>query len=192
MVDNATAKKLGYMLGIGIGIVIVTAFIFSQIIFPVVLGRTPKVDTPDVTGKSLMEAKRLLQGEKLHVVVKDSLYSDSASMEEVLEQSPLPGEKIRQDGTVYLVISKGSANVTVPSLTGRSFQEVIIALRNIGLHSMVIDSTYSDIYPSNTVMRSIPASGSKVLKKSTVKLILSKGSYATLDTLATELPSYPY
>jgi len=192
MIDNTTTKKIGYLLGIGLGIVIVTAFIFSQIIFPVVLGRTPKVDTPDVAGMSLMQAKRLLQAEKLHVVVKDSLYSDSVPMEQVLEQSPQPGEKLRQDGTVYLVISKGSANVTVPPLTGRSFQEVIITLRNIGLHSMVVDSTYSDIYPANSVMRSIPASGSKVLKKSTVKLILSRGSYVSADTLATSVPSYPY
>lgn len=192
MIDNFTMKKLGYMLGIGLGIIIVTAFIFSQIVFPVVLGRTPKVDTPDVTGMNLMQAKRLLQGEKLHVVVKDSLYSDSVPLEQVMEQSPRAGERIRQDGTVYLVISKGSANVTVPSLTGRSFQEVIIALRNIGLYSMVIDSTYSDIYPANTVMRSIPASGSKVLQKSTVKLILSRGDYATVDTLTTTSPVYPY
>jgi serine/threonine-protein kinase len=185
-------KKIGYLLGIGLGIIIVTAFIFSQIIFPVILGRTPKVETPDVMGISLLQAKRLLQTEKLHVVVKDSLFSETAEVETILEQHPEPGVKIRQDGTVYLVISKGSSTVTVPSIIGRPFQEVIITLRNLGLHTLVTDSTYSDIYSVNTVMRSIPSSGSRVNKSSSVKLILSKGSVQRADTLDTSLPIYPY
>jgi serine/threonine-protein kinase len=185
-------QKLGYLLGIGLGIIIVTAFIFSQLIFPLVLGRTPKVETPDVTGLNLVQAKRKLQAEKLHVVVKDSLFSESAPMESVLEQSPGAGEKIRQEGTVYLVISKGSATVTLPSFIGRPFQEVFIALRNMELHSAVIDSSYSDIYPVNTVMRTIPSSGDKVLKKSTVKLILSRGSEPLPDSLGADFPVYPY
>ncbi len=190
--NNEQLKKIGYLLGIGLGIIIVTAFIFSQIIFPVILGRTPKIDTPDVMGTGLLQAKRILQAEKLHVVVKDSLFSDTDAIETVLEQHPEPGEKIRQDGTVYLVISKGSSSVTVPSIIGRPFQEVIITLRNLGLHTLVADSTYSDIYSVNTVMRSIPSSGSKVNKSSSVKLILSKGSMPMADTLDTSMPVYPY
>ncbi|MDD2227823.1 MAG: PASTA domain-containing protein [Candidatus Cloacimonetes bacterium] len=189
---SSKLKQAGYLLGIGLGIVIVTAFAFSQIIFPVILGRTPKVEIPEVTGLTLLQAKRMLQDEKLHVVVKDSLFSESARVETVLEQNPIAGEKIRQDGTVYLIISKGSPNVVVPSIIGRPFQEVIVSLRSLGLHTLVADSTYSDIYTVNAVMRSIPSSGSKVNKGSTVRLILSRGSMQIIDTLSTSLPVYPY
>jgi serine/threonine-protein kinase len=185
-------QKLGYLAGIGLGIIIVTAFIFSQLIFPITLGRTPKVETPEVTGLNLVQAKRKLQAEKLHVVVQDSIFSESAPVETILEQIPEPGEKIRQEGTVYLVISKGSATVTLPSFIGRPFQEVFISLRNLELFSAVIDSSYSDIYPVNSVMRTIPSSGEKVLKRSTVKLILSRGTQPMADTLSSELPVYPY
>lgn len=176
-------RTLGYLAGIGFGIIIVTAFIFSQIIFPIVLGRTPKVETPDVTGLKLLQAKKLLQDEKLHVVVKDSLFSENEPVETVLEQIPAAGDRIRQEGTVYLVISKGSATVTLPSYIGRPFQEVFVALRNLELFSSVIDSTYSDIYPVNSVMRTIPGSGEKVNKRSTIKLILSRGSTPVEDSL---------
>ncbi len=192
MVNNELMKKVGYIGGIGLGIIIITAFIFSQIIFPLVLGRTPKVETPDVVGMGLLQAKKILQAEKLHVVVKDSLFSETESIETILEQHPEPGEKIRQDGTVYLIISKGSSTVSVPSLVGRPFQEVIISLRNLGLHAMVVDSTYSDAYSVNSVIRSIPSSGSKVNKSSTVKLILSKGSYPMADSLGVEVPDNPF
>ncbi len=97
---------------------------------------------------------------------------------------------MRQDGTVYLVISKGSATVTLPSLIGKPFQEAFIVLKNLDLHCSVVDSTYSDIYPVNTVIRSIPSAGEKTLKKSTVKLILSKGTEPVSDTLNYNLPIY--
>ena len=77
--------KTGYLVGIAFGIIFVTAFIFSQLIFPFVLGRPSVVETPDVTGLGLVQAKRILQQEKLHVVVKDSLFSETAKAEEVLE-----------------------------------------------------------------------------------------------------------
>jgi len=185
-------KKAGYIVGIGIGIIIVTAFVFSQILFPVILGRTPKVEVPSVVGMTLVQAKRVLQEEKLHVIVKDSFFSDVAAAEVVLEQNPVAGEKIRQDGTVYLVISKGSSTVTLPSLIGKPFQEAFIILKNLDLYSSVVDSTYSDIYPVNTVIRSIPAAGEKALKKSTVKLILSRGPEPVADTLNYEIPIYYY
>ena len=183
-------KRIGYIIGIGIGTIIVTAFIFSQVLFPLFLGSTPKVEVPSVTGMPLMQAKKILQEEKLHVIVQDSLFSDVAAAEVVLEQSPLAGEKLRQDGTVYLVISKGSSTVTLPSLIGKPFQEAFIVLRNLDLHCSVVDSTYSDIYPVNTVIRSIPSAGEKTLKKSTVKLILSKGTEPVSDTLNYNLPIY--
>ncbi len=183
--------KLGYLAGIGLGIIIVTAFVFSQVIFPIILGRTPKVETPDIIGMNLVQAKRTLQKEKLHVVVQDSLFSETAPVETVLEQIPEPGDKLRQEGTVYLVISKGSATVRLPSYIGRPFQEVFIGLRNLELFSAVIDSTYSDIYAVNTVVRTIPSSGEKVMKRSTVKLILSRGDYPQADTLQNDLPVYP-
>ncbi|MCD8480367.1 MAG: hypothetical protein LRZ88_09185, partial [Candidatus Cloacimonetes bacterium] len=78
-------KKSWYMAGIGLGIIFVTAFLFSQILFPMILGRPSVVETPDVVGMGLVQAKRLLQAEKLHVVVKDSLYSETAKLDQVLE-----------------------------------------------------------------------------------------------------------
>lgn len=190
--DNLSLKRFGYLIGIGLGIIVVTAFLFSQIIFPIVLGRTPKVEVPDLTGITLTQAKRILNEEKLHLVVKDSLFSETDPMESVIEQIPPAGDKIRQDGTVYLIISKGSATVQVPYIVGKSFQEAFVLLRNANLHSVVADSTYSDLYPTNSVVRSIPSSGDKVSKQSTVKLILSRGNTPAPDTLSAGYPEYYY
>lgn len=184
-------KRWAYMAGIGLGIIIVTAFVFSQLIFPVILGRTPKVDTPNIVGMSLRQAKNTMEKAKLHLVVKDSLYNENAAVESVLEQTPLPGESLRQDGTVYIVISKGSSTVTVPTVVGKSFQEAIVTLRNNDLRYAVADSAFSDSYPVNTVIQSLPHSGNKVDKRTLVKLILSRGAPAAPDSTDLENPVYP-
>lgn len=183
-------KKSWYMAGIGLGIIFVTAFLFSQILFPMILGRPSVVETPDVVGMGLVQAKRLLQAEKLHVVVKDSLYSETAKLDQVLEQAPKPGTELKEDGTVYLVVSKGSKMVDVPRLIGLSYQEALITLRNYDLRFSVVDSLYSDTEPRNTVMRSTPMSGSKVEKRTTVKLTLSKGPEAVPDSSYFDIYDY--
>lgn len=91
------------MLGIGLGIIFVTAFIFSKMILPLAFGRPKKVETPHLVGLSLAEAKTMLTKKKLHVVVKDSLYSEVTRMDNILDQSPIAGARIREEGTVFLV-----------------------------------------------------------------------------------------
>ncbi|HNQ44686.1 MAG TPA: PASTA domain-containing protein, partial [Candidatus Cloacimonadota bacterium] len=107
------------------------------------------------------------------------------------EQHPKPGEKIKQDGTVFLVVSKGSQMVTVPNLIGSHFQEALIGLRNLSLRSSVVDSLYSDTNPVDTVMRMSPSPGSKVEKNTLIRLYLSRGKEPKPDSLSYQ-PSYYY
>lgn len=182
--QNYSAKQWGYMIGIGLGIVFVTAFITSQLVLPLVFGRPDTIQTPEVIGLSLNQAKRILQEEKLHVVVKDSLYSETDRVDAVLDQSPAPGEKIKEDGTVFLVISKGSKMVKVPNVLGASFQDAMITLRNSDLRSAIVDSVYSESTSRNMVLRSSPSPNSRVEKRTLVKLTLSRGPEPLPDSLS--------
>ena len=94
---SKNAKKWGYSIGIGSGIIFVTAFLFSQIILPLLLGRAEKFQTPELTGLSMSQTRRILQDLKLHPVVKDSLYSESVKLDVVMDQSPAPGAMIKEE-----------------------------------------------------------------------------------------------
>lgn len=183
-------KKTGYLAGIGFGIIFITAFIFSQIVFPVILGSASKVETPDVIGLGLSQAKRILMQEKLHAVVTDSIYSENSKVDEILEQSPKPGARIKEDGTVYLVISKGNKMLQMPNVIGLSYEEAMITLRNSDLKSGIVDSLYSNSEPRNTVMRSVPMAGSRVERKTRVKLYLSMGPERMADTTYFDIGDY--
>ncbi|MCK9558452.1 MAG: PASTA domain-containing protein [Candidatus Cloacimonetes bacterium] len=177
------AKQWGYVIGIGVGIIFVTAFLFSQIILPLLLGGAETLETPEVTGLALTQAKRILQELKLHPVVKDSVFSETMKLDVVMDQSPAPGSRIKEDGTVYLVISKGSKMIKVPDVLGTGYQEAMLTLRNYDLRSTIVDSVYSDRYPRNTVVRSMPSAHTRIEKRSMVRLSLSKGPEPLPDSL---------
>lgn len=166
--------------------IFITAFIFSKAVLPLIFGRPDIIETPQVVGKEFMSAKRMLQESKLHVVVRDSLFSESVKEHIVLEQSPLPGSKQRVDGTVYLTVSKGSRLVSVPNVLDMNFQEAMISLRNSDLRSTIVDSVYSATTERDAVIRSNPYPNSKVERKTVVRLTLSRGEEPLPDSLEIE------
>jgi len=189
---NTKFQTFIYYSGIGLGIVLLSAFVSSQLIYPLILGRPKNVETPNLSGMNFASAKRLLNTTKLHIVVRDSVWSDDFKAETVVEQKPEAGTMLKPDGTVYVVLSKGSRDIILPSVLGLSYQQAIAQLRNLGLRAVVIDSLYSDGYVANSVLRTSPSPGMKIMKTATVKLILSKGADPMADQVPEDNTFYPY
>ena len=187
--DRNKMRTLGYMSLIGFGVILVTAFLVGQVIMPIIFAKPKNVEVPDLIGKNISTAKRILQEAGLHAVVRDSIWSETAKIESVLEQHPEPGSMTKLEGTVYLVICKGSQIVAVPGVVGRSYEEAFITLRSSGLRASVADSLFSQSYPANTVIRTSPPNGSRVEKNAMVRLFLSRGPEPLADSLKTS--NYP-
>jgi len=181
-------KFFGYYLGIGLGIIFVTAFITSQIVIPLFFSRPKSIQVPNLYNLEVEKAKTILLNNKLHYVLKDSVYAEDIDKGKIVSQKPEPDTYLRPDGTVYLIISKGSKYVRVPELTGLDVQSAWIVLKNNGLRFTIADSVYSDFYPREAIVQSIPAYGERVQRNTKVKLYISRGpSYTSQsDTLDTE------
>lgn len=173
--DKEKLRKLGYYAMIGLGTILITAFLVGQVIMPVIFAKPKSIMVPNVLGSDVGTAKKTLQEAGLYAVVKDSLWSDTAKIESVLEQRPAAGEMIKAEGTVYLVICKGSQMVAVPTVVGHNYEEAFVTLRSTGLRVAVADSMHSASFPRNTVMRTSPPSGSRVQKNALVSLYMSRG-----------------
>jgi serine/threonine-protein kinase len=196
---SAKTKKIWLIIGIGFGIVFISAFVTSQIIFPIIFRSPKNVEVPDVVGMSLAKARQQLSGLGLHAVVRDSIWSDTDKVDIILEQDPAPGKKISKESSIYFRISRGTKEVGVPSVIGLSYHEAYYTLRSAGLQDMVADSLYSDSYRVNTVIRCSPTVGSKVDKGSSVRIYLSRGPepltgdlYEHGDSTFTREPPYNY
>ncbi len=169
------SKKIWLTLGIGAGIIFLSAFITSQIFFPIIFRAPKQIEVPNLIGKSSAAARQELSELGLHTVVKDSIWSETERIDTVLEQNPASGELIAPEGTIYLRVSRGSRKVGVPSVVGLKYQEAYYTLVSAGLKGEVADSLYSDSYAPNTVIRCAPGVGSKIELGSVVRMYMSRG-----------------
>ena len=174
-------KKTGYVCAIGLGIIFVTAFITSQLVFPILFPRQ-KVEVPNLVGMNYSSARRQLSELGLHVVIKDSLWSETDKVDTILEQDPQEGDKLDKESSVYVRVSRGSKMVVVPSLLYMSANEAIMTLHGLGLGFAVADSTYQENYGVNVVYKSSPSGGAKVEKGSRVRIYISKGPEPVAET----------
>lgn len=118
-------------------------------------------------------------------VVKVEEFNQDVPDGVVVSQSVESGSKFQKGGELRLVVSKWDGGmaagksgtmVTVPKLTGRSFQEAKQLLQNAGLYAVYSEqSDYSMTIPKNQVLnQSIPA-GSKAAEGAVVEIMLSRG-----------------
>jgi len=91
------------------------------------------VDVPDVTGKSLDDAKTALKDAGLRSKVTQEKYDEQVSADDVISQSPKNGQAPR-DSVVQLVVSKGPPLVNLPDVVGRSIGDARSILENAGFH----------------------------------------------------------
>lgn len=142
---------------------------------PILFGRAKTIEVPDLSKMTSSKAVSVLIDNKLHGVVKDSTYSEDIANGYVISQKPEAGTMMKPDGTVYMIISRGSKIVRVPNLVGMDIQAAWVRLKSLSLRFTIADSVYSSTYPKNTVVQVSPGGGDKVERSSKIKLYISKG-----------------
>lgn len=150
------------VLGVGAGVWYINSGQFTRV--PTVLGRTEAV------------AKQRLSEAGLDVEAVQKGFSDSYARGTVMDVNPDPGRRIRHNGSVTLVISRGPEIVKVPELEGLKLADARNTLRKAGLAPGVITREFSDEAAQGTVIRSEPAAGTERRPDSAVALVVSKGS----------------
>ena len=95
------------------------------------------VDVPNVVGKQLSVATRLLEERHLRVSSSEVTNSDVPAGQ-VISQSPEPGESVKEQRLVHLVVSKGAGDITIPDLQGMSFDQAREKLKSLGLSILLL------------------------------------------------------
>ncbi len=99
-----------------------------------------KIEVPEVTGKSVHDAERMLTERDLVLVISDSLYDPKAAPGSVLAQLPKPGSEVKSGRTVYLTTNLiGPPTAVFPRL-GNSLREAEGKLKMAGFK--LIDYKY--------------------------------------------------
>lgn len=145
-----------------------------------------EVAVPDVEGKDILVALTLLNQREINLRIVQREYSNKVPKNIIISQRPGAGTRIRKDGDVAVVISRGPKEVVVPTLKGETLRRSSVVLGRNGLVSGRLTKTPSDKYPAQTVIDQNPPPGAVVEKGSTVNLLVSSGK----ETAYYYLPSF--
>jgi beta-lactam-binding protein with PASTA domain len=108
-------------------------FLFFQFLDNITLhGKYQKV--PAVKGRSVEEAKKILESQGFEVEVQDSVFYDSLPRLSIVRQVPEPGELVKYSRTIYLTVNRAlPPQLPMPNFVGQTFRSVELQLKTLGL-----------------------------------------------------------
>ncbi|MDX3338004.1 Stk1 family PASTA domain-containing Ser/Thr kinase [Streptomyces sp. ME02-6979.5a] len=149
-------------LGIGTGVWYINSGQFTQV--PSLLGQTQKT------------AEQRLSDEGLGLKGVDRVFSDTVERGSVVSSEPASGERIRGNGAVKLVVSRGPEIVRVPDVVGSSLADARRALKKVGLAPGMVTKEFSEDVARGEVTRTDPRAGTDRNPDTAVALVVSKGA----------------
>lgn len=171
-------------------LVFIVAALFAKSFFGG--GSGDDVNVPSVIGKTVDQARAILDGKKLKLDVTEA-FSSTTPKGIVFDQSPFEGILSHSGETVTVTISKGQEIVVVPSIVGLSLEDATAQLTAAKLQVGTI--TRQNVNKkSNTILEVQPGVGNKVNAGSKVNVTVASGKVQIpsvigkdLDTATAEL-----
>lgn len=136
-------------------------------------GDNEMVEVPDIVGKSLEDAQKLLEEHDLKYVLKPVDSSKPAN--EVTKQEPEAGEEVEEGTEVKIFYSKEESGITIPDVKGKTKTQAQRTLEELGLVVDTMKEKYSDSVEKGKVCGTDPVTGSSVEEGSSVTIYVSKG-----------------
>lgn len=140
---------------------------------------TEDITVPNVTGKQVEIARKILKDKKLDVSVKE-VESEEVPVGEVVAQTPSGGAVVKANRTIYLTVSKGNKGeqVLIPDLRSLTLEEAESKLKEIGVSVGKVTYKESAQYADGTIISQSPSSPKKVDKGTKVNLVVCRKSEA--------------
>ena len=155
-------------------LVFANLFFLSAVVFSQIVLKGETVSVPDLSGRTLPEAKALLEKKDLGLARRGTETSDSVPAERIVRQDPAAGSRIRVTKVIGVVTSSGSHAVAVPALEGRSLEAVMPLLRDSGLFKGRITQVHAPA-AAGRVLAQRPQAGAPAERNSPVGLLVSQG-----------------
>ena len=155
-----------------------------------------EITVPDLRKLTEEQVEEKLDELDLDYVLLDSVdYRSDYPKFSVVQQDPLPGEKVKEGRKVYIKInSSGFSSVKVPDLIEKTYREAVPTLRALGLEEGTI--TYIPNLGKDMVLemrykgRNIKP-GDRVLKSSKIDLVLGDGKASYEEDIVTDTIANP-
>lgn len=138
-----------------------------------------KIAVPSVVGQTVDEATAAIEEAGFELGKMEESFDDKVESGKVISQDPKGDSKQAKGTKINLTVSKGTQEITVPDLTGKTAEEAQKALTVSGLKYAKGAAEYSDSMEKDHVVRQDIAAGETVAKDTVVTYYLSLGSEGT-------------
>ncbi|MFC3759816.1 Stk1 family PASTA domain-containing Ser/Thr kinase [Tenggerimyces flavus] len=128
---------------------------------------------PNLSGKTEVQAKQLLDQAHLAVGRIGREYSDKVDTGLIIRFSPKPGTQLRPNAAVAYVVSRGRKPVQIPSVVGDRSTAAEKTLKKAGFQ-VVASEEFSDTVERGRVISQDPPNGNGY-KGDKIRLVVSKG-----------------
>ncbi|NOY64693.1 MAG: PASTA domain-containing protein [Nitrospirae bacterium] len=139
------------------------------------MGAGKTVTVPDLRGKDLIEANRLILEKRLYLKVQAEEFSTDVPAGYIIMQSIPPEEKIKEGRTIEVVVSKGPKRYYMPNFVGMLVDEAREKAieKNIKIERVI--KVHSDRFVTDMVIAQMPDAEEKGSDK--VTLLVSSGKF---------------
>ena len=131
---------------------------------------------PDVSGKSIEEATKILQEAGFRIGQTKMVFDEHAEKNQVVGTEPSAGAEAENGSRIVLIVSKGKEAVmtVVPVLLNKTQNQALAEINAAGLKLEKVNTAFSS-YPSGTVISQSIAAGTQVEQNSAITITVSMG-----------------
>jgi len=144
------------------------------------------VQVQDYTNMTVRDATAKARSRSFRIQVIDSIWKDGMEPNIVLEQNPKPFSRVKEKRTIYLTVTKNTAEeVLLPTLVGNyDYFQYQRKLSNKGIYAAIKERVFDNKYADNTILH-LYYKGEKITESDLKNGIrVPKGS--TLEFVITE------
>jgi serine/threonine-protein kinase len=150
---------------------------------PLLVRQGQEAKVPDVLGKPINEAKKMLLRQGFHIGEIQEAFDTLYPAGYVSAQKPKGGSVSKIGRIVSLTVSKGQKRTRVPFVTKLTLEQARGILENLGLKVGIVESIPSGLIPENRVITTYPEPGSECDQGDYIKIQLSTGPVKLMPNL---------
>jgi serine/threonine-protein kinase len=155
-------------------IFILLGLVFGFLTFKL-LSFSRTVQMPELQGKSLVEANRLLTDIGLYIKIEGEDYDAAIPQGNIIKQDIPAGNKVKERRGIKVVISKGPRVRSVPMIVNEPITNAETTLLQKGLNIGKVIMVHSDIVEKDKIISQKPEPNEQV--SDVVTVLVSQGPY---------------
>jgi beta-lactam-binding protein with PASTA domain len=157
------------------GIGIVFALAFNNIILPLYVNWNDEIRVPSLTHTDLDKATKILADRSLEWTIKDTIFRRDIPSRFIMDQYPEAGQMVKENRKIQLTINLPPAKLEMPDLIALTERQATIAIERLGLTLVETRRDSSDLYERTVVMGQSVLAGMPVSPGDSITFIVSLG-----------------